>query len=111
MSKERRRWRRIPADLFLELHDVGGKIAKGRAHVKNFSTGGLAAEGHLPLKAGETLFLKVNVPMEFLGKVVYVKNRTGLQFYGIKFLDIGVFDKWRLKRYVTATFKSGRFGH
>ncbi|HRY29170.1 MAG TPA: PilZ domain-containing protein [Elusimicrobiota bacterium] len=101
---ERRRFRRIPADMLVELHDVGGQSARGRAQVRNFSMGGMAVEGHVPLRSGETLFLKVNVPIEFLGKVVYMRSRGGRMNYGIRFQNIGFFDKLRLRRYVTAKF-------
>lgn len=106
MTQERRRSRRIPADVLLELHDVGAHSVRGRAQVRNFSLGGMAVEGGVALRPGETLFLKVNVPIEFLGKVVYVKARADRFFYGIQFLHLGFFDKLRLRRYVTAQFKT-----
>lgn len=102
---ERRRSRRMPANVVLEVHDAGQPLLRGRAQVRNFSLGGMALEGHVSLRSGETVFLKINVPVEFFGKVVYARERADHRTYGVKFSQIGFFDKLRLRRYISAEFK------
>lgn len=87
-SKEKRRFKRFPANITLEISDnmkPGKKIA---AIITDISEGGLAFESNQKLEMGSSVNLQVETPLSVQGGVVHVEERGAKFRYGIRFSSV-----------------------
>ncbi|MEW6555856.1 MAG: PilZ domain-containing protein [Elusimicrobiota bacterium] len=103
---ELRKHERISVSVLIDVYELGSVIAKGRGHVSDISIGGLSLDTHVALDIGTMLFLKIgDFPIEIKGKVIRIQQGVGVNRYGVKFIDLGFFDKRKLKKHIEAYFK------
>ncbi len=105
MGMERRKSLRIPTSITVDVKEAGSSVVKGRGQISDLGIKGVAIDTAAVLDIGTPLFLKINVPIEVKGKVVRVGKKDHSIRYGVKFTDIGIFDKIQLKKFISAHFK------
>ncbi|MBN1384831.1 MAG: PilZ domain-containing protein [Elusimicrobia bacterium] len=102
---EKRRRPRVPTSILIDVNEVGSAVTKHRGHVADLSITGLALDTSFSLDIGASLFLKIDIPIEVKGKIVRAQKKAGTMRYGVRFQELGFFEKQRLKKYITAHFK------
>lgn len=102
---DKRKAPRMPTSILIDVNEAGTAVSKHRGHVADLSVTGMALDTPLTLEKGSSLFLKIDIPIEVRGEIVRVQKKAGAVRYGIRFMDLGFFEKLRLKKYVTAHFK------
>ena len=105
MGKERRRVLRVPTSILVDVNETGSSLVKGKGQISDLSIKGVAIDTTANLDLGMPLFLKINIPIEVRGKVVRVQKKDGGSRYGVKFTDIGLFDKIQIRKFISAHFK------
>lgn len=101
---ERRRYKRVPANILLDIHERGNSPLRGRGRIYNLSWGGIGIETQTDIPSNEVFFFRVNLPLEFQGKIVFKRERGEMRRYGIRFHKLGLFRKWKLRKYAVARF-------
>ena len=104
--KERRRYPRISTSILINLLDSENKTPKCQGCIRNLSLGGVALESDTKLTVGTNLLLRINIPIEVLGKIVWIEQYGKSYKYGIKFKKISLFDKLKLKKYIETKLKT-----
>jgi c-di-GMP-binding flagellar brake protein YcgR len=95
--------------VLLDVSDPENTDKGGRAAVIDISTGGAAFESAVKFEKGEPVELRFTMAK---GKVFVVdaavrrvRERTGAHVYGVEFLDLGFFDKLKVKKLIATVAK------
>jgi len=100
--KERRRAIRVPVEMVLDVMKQNEIIESYRAAGVNLSLRGICIETVGDFKKSEKVLLKLNIPIDILGEIVWCKTDGQLKRYGVKFLKLGFINKISLKKYIKA---------
>jgi len=108
-NREKRRHPRFPVGINLEMRAGGHSVGKCRGTIVDLSVGGMAFKTDAALEEGMSLYLKVNVPLEFRGEVRHIKGLPagGMRRYGVRFHRIGyqMPDATKPQTFIAAQFR------
>jgi hypothetical protein len=98
MSQEKRRQKRLEANLFAELVLIPSGDPRGRAVVVDVSLSGVALESEVDLDVNDVVECNIEIPIRFEAKVVRRIMKGQVKRYGLQFKHQSIFDKIFLKR-------------
>jgi len=104
--KERRKAIRVPINMILEIIKQDEIIETFRAAGINLSLKGVCIETTGDLKKNDKILLKLALPIDIVGEIVWSKTEGELKRYGVKFLKLGFIDKLSLKKYIRAKLEN-----
>lgn len=89
--KDKRKHPRFPVGISMDIHTKGQGVQKCRGTITDLSLTGMTFKTNADLEAGQSLYLRLNLPLEIRGEVRSIKDTTagGLRRYGIQFHHIG----------------------
>jgi len=111
MEKERRQHKRVEANVGTAmLNKENGKYV-GKAKIVDISTGGLKLETPLKMNIGDRIVLNfVLSKREYISssglsvtgevEAVWKMEKEKIAVYGVKFIDLSVIDRERIREYV-----------
>ncbi|MEO0224839.1 MAG: PilZ domain-containing protein [candidate division WOR-3 bacterium] len=99
---ERRRAIRVPINIILDVYKNGKLEHSYRGCGINLSLKGIAIETDGEFEKNEDVLLKINIPIDVKGKIVWSKQEGKIYRYGIKFEKLGFFEKFQVKKYIKA---------
>jgi hypothetical protein len=98
MSSERRRDKRLDANLFVDIVNLTLKEPVGRGVAVDVSISGFGIDGEMDLNLNETYECYMEVPLVIKAKLVRREIKGQMKRYGFKFANLGFFDKLLLKK-------------
>ncbi|MFC2061445.1 PilZ domain-containing protein [Elusimicrobiota bacterium] len=109
--KDKRKGKRLPAEIIVDITSLDGTDKRGRARVANISMGGVGVVSMVRFDVGAEVRLMFTLPGNRLYifascKIRRVKAGVDTFSYGIKFRDLEPEDKKRLKE-IIAEVKRG----
>jgi citrate lyase gamma subunit len=104
--KERRRAIRIPIGMILDVIKQGKVVESFRAAGINLSLKGVCIETSGELNKNDKILLKITLPIDVVGEVVWSKVLGTMKRYGVKFIKLGFIDKLSLKKYIKARIEN-----
>ncbi len=109
MSPEKRRHKRIPVGISLDIRAKGGGVSKCRGMIADLSVSGMTFKTDAELEKGMSLYLKLNIPLEIRGEVRHIRSSAsgGLNRYGVHFHKIGIVtpDESKPGSFIAAKFR------
>lgn len=104
MYQEKRSAPRAPADIEIEIYCPSERIYIGKGKLLNISSGGLSFLSEEIFPLGTHLLLKFILWQKFLilltGEIIWAKREKEFHRYGIKFVQVEVLEKERIRKYV-----------
>ncbi len=97
---ERRKAIRVPLNTILDIYKEGDKKEESRGCSLNISLKGVAIETTCKFEKQDNVVLRINLPIEIKGKIVWVKQEGQIYRYGIEFSKMSLIDKMQVKKYV-----------
>ena len=93
MTSEKRKHPRFPVGITMDIHTKTQGVQKCRGSITDLSLSGMTFKTNAELEEGQSLYLKLNLPLEIRGEVRSIKDAAagGLRRYGIQFHHIGSF--------------------
>ena len=104
--KERRRAIRVPIDMVLDVIKQDEIVESFRSAGVNLSLKGICIETTGELRKNDKILLKLTLPVDIVGEVVWSKIVGQVKKYGVRFLKLGFIDKLSLKKYIKAKVES-----
>ena len=88
---DKRRHARVPVGITLDIKVKGVAVKKCRGTIADLSMSGMTFESDAVLEKGQSLYLKVNIPLEIRGEIRHIKPspKGGMHRYGVRFHHIG----------------------
>ncbi|MEW6556428.1 MAG: PilZ domain-containing protein [Elusimicrobiota bacterium] len=103
MSKEKRKHKRLPTTIIADIYDAATLELKGKGCIFDLSKSGIALETNLKLDKTKPFFIRMNIPMEILCRIIRSESedaQTGVYRYGLKYSRIKMSDAIKLKKIV-----------
>lgn len=88
--------------MMLDVYKNGKLENSWRGCGLNLSLKGIAIETEGEFEKNDDILIKISIPIDVQGKIVWVKKEGQLYKYGIKFSKIGFFEKMQVKKYIKA---------
>jgi len=106
---DKRRHARLPVGMTMDIRTSVG-VKKCRGTIADLSVSGMTFKSDAVLEEGQSIYLKVNIPLEIRGEIRHIKNsaRGGLHHYGVQFHHIGfegTDDKKKTNNFIAARFQ------
>jgi hypothetical protein len=91
MESEKRRHARIQVGIALDIRVKGEAVKKCRGTIADLSMSGMTFKSDALLEKGQSLYLKMNLPLEIRGEIRNIEpgSRGGMHRYGVRFHHIG----------------------
>ena len=106
VKAERRKHPRVEVNVLLDLYVFGSLKSQGRGCITDLSLGGLRLETESDFEVHTPLDLRLplseEIPLDFVGEIVWKRPGTPGHIYGVKFTDLGFGEKRRLQKYIIA---------
>ena len=106
---DKRKSPRFPVGITMDIHTKGVGVTKCRGTITDLSLTGMTFKTNAELEVGQSLYLKLNLPLEIRGEVRSIRGGEGgaLRSYGIHFHHIGSFGpaKARPENFIAARFQ------
>lgn len=99
---ERRKAVRVPINIILDVYKNGVLEESYRGCGLNLSIKGIAIETDGVFEKNDIVLLRINIPIDVKGRIVWVKKEGKISRYGIKFEKLGFFEKIQVKKYIKA---------
>lgn len=100
MSKEKRKHKRLPTTIVADIYDSETLELKGKGCIFDLSKSGIALETNLKLDKHKPFFIRMNIPMEILCRIIRIDEKEGFYRYGLKFSKLKMSDAVKLKKIV-----------
>lgn len=97
-GEERRKASRKQSQLFVEIQDTKLNENVGRGVVVDVSQSGFAIETESDLQVNEDYICTIEIPIKIKARVMRQVVPGQLKQFGMKFMDLGFFDKQVLKK-------------
>ena len=93
MTSEKRKHPRFPVGITMDIHTRAQGVRKCRGSITDLSLTGMTFKTDAELEEGQSLYLKLDLPLEIRGEVRSINPVVvgGLRRYGIQFHHIGSF--------------------
>ena len=105
---DKRKHPRFPVGITMDIPTKGQGTMKCRGTITDLSLTGMTFKTNAELEVGQSLYLKLNLPLEIRGEVRSIRGGEGaLRSYGIHFHHIGSFGpaKARPQNFIAARFQ------
>ena len=105
---DKRRNPRFPVGITMDIHARGQGVTKCRGTITDLSLTGMTFKTNAVLEQGQSLYLKLDLPLEIRGEVRSIRaEEAGLRSYGIHFHHIGSFGpaNARPENFIAARFQ------
>lgn len=90
---DKRKHPRFPVGITMDIHTKTQGVKKCRGTITDLSLTGMTFKTNAELESGQSLYLKLDIPLEIRGEVRSIEDAPagGLRRYGIHFHHIGSF--------------------
>ncbi|MDE2291514.1 MAG: PilZ domain-containing protein [Elusimicrobia bacterium] len=109
MTREKRKHQRFPVGISFDIHAKGQGVQKRTGTITDLSLTGMTFNTDAELEAGQSLYLRLNLPLEIRGEVRSITEPAagGVRRYGIQFHHIGSFGpaERRPENFIAARFQ------
>lgn len=106
MAEDKRKQKRLVANLFAELESPTSGMGLGRAVVVDVSASGIAIDSEADLSIGEKVECNIEVPLIFQVKVVRVQSKGQIKRYGLQLMNQGFLDKMLIRKILKGNLRT-----
>lgn len=105
MKQDKRKQKRLDANLFVEMESSFGEIL-GRGVVVDVSLSGFAVDTELDLPMNSKISCSIEIPLKLQATVVRCTARGQVKRFGLCFVGQNFIDKFMLKRILKGSLKT-----